>query len=112
MTTAITGALIRLARRIGRWILEHLAERGIVMLRGYMGGKIGDFRRRLAKTKTNRRRLWLAGRINRWSRALRWLEAHTGDLVSCAGTEFTELARAQERKGVPIVAECERLVAS
>ncbi len=104
MNGAIRKALLRFARRIGRWIIEHLARRGAVMLRGYMGGKIDDFRRRLKSAQTERRRIWLRGRIRRWSAVLRWLEANTAELVGCAGEAFDALARG-EAKAIPMVCE-------
>jgi hypothetical protein len=38
-----------------------------------MDGKIDDFKRRRGRARSDRRRKWLAGRIRRWTRALRWL---------------------------------------
>ena len=68
--------LRRIARAIGRWLLRHLVERGVARLVGYLDGKIGDFKRRRARARTQRRKRWLTGRIRRWSAAMNWLVEH------------------------------------
>ena len=106
MATAIRTGLLNLARRIGSWILRHLAAHGIDMLLGYMNGKICDFRRRLARAKTDRRKTWLAGRIRRWSRAMLWLKKKRVQLISTVMTEYSALADHAEKKlGLPVVAK-------
>lgn len=100
---AIITGLINLARRIGRWLLRKLLEIGGEWLCGYMAGKLGDFRRRLAKAKTERRKRWLRGRIRRWSKALTWLTENRGDY----GLDIVEAADAAAGK-IPMVAKAER----
>jgi hypothetical protein len=106
MTTAIRTGLINLARRIGSWILRHLAAHGIDLLLGYMNGKIGDFCRRQARARTARRMTWLAGRIRRWQAAVAWLKAKRDQLIDKTAAEFSLLADHAEKKlGLPVVAK-------
>lgn len=76
---AIIAALVKFARRIGRWLIKQLIRLGGAMLRGYMLGKIDDFKRRLARAKTDQRRRRLTGRITRWAAAVKWLTQHAVD---------------------------------
>lgn len=101
MSTAIRMGLIAWAKKIGRWLLQHLAAHGLDLLRGYMNGKIGDFKRRLARAKTDRRKAWLRGRIRRWTAALRWLTEKRMDILGIATHEYDALADELERRGVP-----------
>jgi len=106
MNTLTRNGLLNLARKIGRWIIDHLAAHGIDMLVGYMNGKIGDFRRRLAKAKTDRRKAWLTGRIARWARAMNWLKSKREQLIGTAYSEYKALADHAEKKlGLPVVAK-------
>jgi hypothetical protein len=106
VSTAIRTGLLNLARRIGSWILRHLAAHGIDMLLGYLNGKIGDFRRRLARAKTERRKAWLTGRIRRWCAAMSWLQRKREQLIGTVMTEYSELADHAEKKlGLPVVAK-------
>lgn len=101
---AIIAALIRFARKIGRWILRKLLEIGGNWLCGYMAGKIDDFRRRLASPRrTERRKRRLRGRIRRWSAALAWIEQNQHDI----GDDIVEAADAAAGK-IPMVAAAER----
>lgn len=100
----IWKSLIRIAARIGRWLLEHAARKGLARLVGYMDGKADDFERRLAKAKTERRREWLRGRIKRWRAAVNWLIANGPKL----GTEVLKSVCAlPAAKKLPLVAACE-----
>lgn len=112
LATELREAIIKFAKKIGRWIVEHLVKRGAEMLRGYMLGKIEDFRRRRAKTTRPRRKRWLDGRIRRWSAVAKWLGEKAGALAQCTGQQFDELTAAAELQRVPTVARCERLVAA
>lgn len=104
MSTLVT-ALIELAVRIGRWVLERLAKRGFGRLIGYMEGKVDDFERRLARSKSARRKRWLRGRIDRWTCAVAWLEAHSSKV---AGKVVREVCRLPEVQKLPLKAACER----
>lgn len=104
MTRAtIIAALIRFARKIGRWILRKLLEIGAAWFKGYLAGKIGDFRRRLQRAKTTRRKGWLRGRIRRWSAALEWVDINSPSITRDAVREADEAART-----IPMVAAAER----
>ena len=102
-SSAIINGLINIARRIGRWILRKLLEIGGDWLCGYMAGKIGDMRRRLARAKTERRKRWLRGRIRRWDKALGWLNANRHDI----GSDIVEAADSAA-SSIPMVAKAER----
>jgi hypothetical protein len=97
-------ALIDLAVQLGRWILERLAKRGFSKLIGYMDGKIDDFARRLARARTNRRKRWLRGRIDRWTRAMAWLEANSS---KAAKRTIDEVCKLPEVQRLPLKSACE-----
>lgn len=100
---AIIAALIRFARKIGRWILRKLLEIGALWLEGYLVGKISDFRRRLARAKTERRKKWLRGRIRRWSAAYDWIDLNAHELDDDVVREADDAASL-----IPMVAAAER----
>jgi hypothetical protein len=99
----IIAALIKMARAIGRWILEFAAKHGGAALAGYMLGKVGDFKRRRARARTDRRRAWLDGRIRRWTAALAWLKQH-GSKVAADMIDDADKLVGQ----IPVVADAER----
>lgn len=102
---AILKGLIRIARAIGRWVIEHFAEKGLAMLIGYMDGKVGDFRRRLARAKRERRKAWLRGRIRRWTAAIAWLRKYA---MGVAQDAVREACRSSEAlREIPVVSPCE-----
>lgn len=107
--TTIAAGLLDIAIRIGKWLVRRLAKwvKGHVV--GYMLGKVDDFKRRLARAKTDRRRKWLKGRISRWLKAARWLEERSGVFVHDAAAEVCKLPAFAK---LPEVAKCERLVAA
>lgn len=100
----IVKVLIRIALRIGRWVLEHAARKGLARLIGYMDGKADDFERRLARAKTARRKRWLRGRIKRWRDAVNWLIANAPELGAKVLENVCALPAA---KKLPLVAACE-----
>jgi hypothetical protein len=102
---AALRALIRIARAIGRWIVEHLLEHGREMLIGYMVGKVGDFRRRLARAKRPRRKTWLTGRIRRWNAAIAWLRKNAAEVTRDAVK--SACASSAALRGLPVVSPCE-----
>lgn len=59
--------------QIGRWILRRIIKNGRLWIIHYMQGKVEDFGRRLARAKTARRKKWLRGRIERWSKVIAWM---------------------------------------
>lgn len=94
MASAIVEGLLRIARAIGRWILEHAARYGGLALMHYMQGRVDVFKRRRAKATTDRRREWLTGRISRWNAGIRWLKSKLDALAGCAGEAFAAIAKA------------------
>ena len=111
MSTTIRDGLIKLAKRVGKWLLEKLAKLLAHLFRGYVAGKIDDFKRRKKNTRTARKRARLDGKIRRWTAILRWMDEHIDDVAACTGEQFDELAKAAELRRVPMVARCERLAA-
>lgn len=101
---SLTTAILRIARAIGRWVLERLVARGLEILLGYMAGKVDDFCLRLSRTKSPQRRAWLRGRIRRWRKAIEVLLEFRRQLP---GRE-KDLLREAERQAVPIVAPGEK----
>lgn len=100
---AIIAGLIRFARAIGRWLLRFILRHGGSRLIGYMLGKVDDFKRRLGRAKTARRRTWLRGRIRRWQRAVTWLQSRWQQLVTDMVKEADDMAAE-----LPMVAAAER----
>lgn len=111
MRKNIIDGLIAIARRIGRWIVQRLAKTAITKLIGYMEGKIEDFGRRLARAKTEHRKVWMRGRIKRWSIAAAWLTSKSAAIAACTAKQLSEVDTLVKAKGIPVIAECERLVA-
>lgn len=105
----LVSEVIAIARRIGRWIVEHLVKHGATRLGHYMILRADTvFRRRLARAKTPRRKAWLKGRIKRWTAVGEWLLARAEEIGTCVAAEGdVMLARA---KGLPHTARCERRV--
>lgn len=98
---ALIDALIRIAVRIGRWLIQHAARKGVERLIGYMDGKIGDFKRRLARAKKAARIEWLKGRIARWTAAVKWLITHGPTL---AGDALKGICKLPAVRALPLVA--------
>jgi hypothetical protein len=73
--------IVAIARAIGRWVIMRLGEYGRVKLVHYMEGRIDVFQDRLERARSNRRRRWLTGRINRWLKAIAWLRSHAKKLT-------------------------------
>lgn len=108
---SLRGLLLKL----GRWILERLARKGLDRLRYYMDDKIDDFQRRLSRLVARRKRVktrrgrrfeienwrvhWLRGRIKRWRLALKWLSEST-QAQKLKG-EVIDLALERARREIP-----------
>lgn len=107
--TAIAKMLLDIAVRIGKWLIRRLGKWLRQRVIGYMLGKVDDFKRRLARAKTARRKRWLRGRIDRWTRAVRWIERQLHTVLHDAAKSVCKLP---EFKRLPEVARCERLVAA
>lgn len=108
--TTLVSALIDIARRIGRWVIERLARVAGRRLGFYMLERAEVFRARAKRAKSARRKRWHTGRAKRWEKAGAWLLAWSDDVGKCIATEAdTLLAKA---KGLPRVAKCERMVAA
>lgn len=105
--STIAAELISLARRIGKWILQRVIQRGAVRLGHYMLERVDVFRRRLKTAKTDRRKRWLRGRIKRWERGGSWLLAWAEPVGDCVATEIDTLIA--KTKGLPTIAACEKL---
>jgi hypothetical protein len=108
--TAIATELIRIARSIGRWILERLLKVAGRRLGYYMLERAEVFARRLKRAKAERRKKWLRGRIARWKKAGAWLITWAEDVSKCIANEADALAA--KAAGLPLQAKCERLGAA
>lgn len=85
----LLAGLIRIARAIGRWILDVAARRGGRWLAEYIDERVLVFRKRLARARTEHRAAWLRGRISRWQAAAKWLRAN----AATVDDKVVELAR-------------------
>jgi hypothetical protein len=108
--TAIATELIRIARSIGRWILERLLKVAGRRLGYYMLERAEVFAERLKRAKTERRKKWLRGRVARWKKAGAWLITWSSAVSECLVKEADALAA--KAAGLPLQAKCERLVAA
>lgn len=108
MTTLVAG-LIDLAVRIGKWLVKQLARWAKAHVVGYMMGKVEDFKRRIMRAKTSRRRKWLRGRVSRWTKAIAWINEQSGVFFRDAAKDACKLPAFAK---LPEVARCERLVAA
>jgi len=93
----LLAGLLRIARAIGRWILDVAARRGGKWLADYIDERVVVFRKRLAAVKAEWRIEFLRGRIKRWQAAARWLRKNAGGLddkaiaLACAHPEVAKL---------------------
>lgn len=108
--TAIATALIDLARRIGRWVLNRVIAAGARRIGEYMIERAESvFARRLyrAMQRGDKRRIrWLRGRIERWRRWGTWLIQRSIDVADCVTKEADSLVAKAAK--VPVVANCEK----
>lgn len=97
MNSKIIQGLLNIAKKIGRWVIRRLSERGAIRLLGYMEGKIDDFKRRIARiekfskklTKMSKRRIaWIQFRIRNWSAAVSWISNNNTALKEAAVRKF------------------------
>lgn len=93
-------ALIRIAARIGRWLLDVAARRGGKWLSEYMEERVILFRKRLARAKTDNRKAWLKGRIVRWLAGAKWLREHSSELDDKALQAVCDLPAAKKLPAV------------
>lgn len=93
---ALRPGLLRLARRIGTWLIKRLAKWVATKLIVYMQLRIDDWKQRKVQPK---------GRIRRWTAAIAWLRSKLPALLKVAGTEMDALAdHAEHKLGIPDVA--------
>ncbi len=93
--TGLWPALRNLLLKIGRWLIETIAEEGIGGLIVYMRQRVRVFGRRIVRVKARRSRmkskrgprykienwrvLWLQGRVKRWRTAIAWLQSKAAE---------------------------------
>lgn len=104
-TQALTMGILKILKAIGRWVLDDLVSYGVDALIGYMRVRIGVFGKRRARAKRDRRKRWLAGRIKRWTTAMRWLEKRRDALTR----KTVRLVREGAREAVRRIPERSRL---
>lgn len=108
MSTLVT-ALIELAARIAKAIVRRLARWTVKRVVVWMRGRVEVFRERLAEADNERRRMWLRGRINRWTQAANWIEARALQTLREAAREACKLPAFRK---LPEWASCEKAVAA
>lgn len=94
MLKEIRDGLIRLAKRIGHWIVRRFVHWAATRLVAWLRDHVDDWK--IRKVYPGRRR--------RWAAAADWIEKHTKHLAACAAHEYDALADKLERRGVPEVA--------
>lgn len=95
MLREIKLGLIRLAKRIGRWLVRRLAKWVTNKLITYMESRLEDWAARKHPPK---------GRMRRWTDAVAWLKAQILKLNCIVPYEYDALANELEARGVPEVA--------
>lgn len=99
--------LIKVGLRIGRWLIEWLAEELPILIIGYMRGRARVFGRRLARARSDRRKRWLRGRITRWTAVANEIAEREREIERAAerGADWLEDAVC---KRIPFHVSCER----
>lgn len=99
--------LIKVGLRIGRWLLEWMAEEVPILVVGYMRGRIRVFGRRLGRARTARRKAWLRGRIARWTAVANEIAEREREIERAVekGADWLEDAAC---KRIPLHVSCER----
>jgi len=93
---SIRAGLLRLARRIGVWLVRRLSRWVATKLITYMELRVADWAER---------KKW-PGRRRRWTAAITWLRANLAKVMGRTAAEFNELADHAEKKlGLPVVAK-------
>lgn len=98
---------IRVARRVGAWVVYELAEaEDVRLLLGYLRGKIADFeRRRKSPGVTDERLRYYRQRVGQWRRAARWVASLDPEHASEIGARVRKIL--EDMGSVPYVAESE-----
>lgn len=100
MLKIIRDGLIRIAKRIGHWIVRRFAQWAATKLVAWLTMKAEDWELRGIRP-------WLR---KQFRAAAKWIKANTRTLSRCAAAEFHQLADEQAANGVPEV--CREAVAA
>lgn len=100
MTTTQLRVLREIATLIGRWVLVRFGDYGRVKLIHYMEGRVDVFKARRKRVKSAVRKRFLAGRIRRWNRAIKWLKTEGKKLTKKLVNRMNEELQAQGKKMV------------
>lgn len=68
--TPLARRLLRVVRRLGLWVLDHLAALGARRLAAYMEGRALVF---VGRARRGDAPVWNRGRARRWRRVAAWL---------------------------------------
>ena len=102
-------ALIDIAIRITKWIVRNLARWTLRRVVSWMRKRVVKFKERWQRAylENNERRVkWLAGRIERWTKAADWIEERALQGLREAAKKACELPAFQK---LPDYASCEKL---
>jgi hypothetical protein len=105
----LVTALLDLAVRIGKAIARRLARWTVRRVVAWMRERIEVFRDRLGEATRERRKLWLRGRINRWTQAANWIEARA---LKALGEAARQVCKLPAFRNLPQWAACEKAVAA
>lgn len=75
---ALWPSVRRILGRLGRWVIALVARKGVQGVATYLEMRTEVFASRRRKARAKLRRRWLAGRIQRWRAAARWLRSEEG----------------------------------
>ena len=93
MLKIIRDGLIKLAKRIGHWLVKRFAKWAATRLVTWLRDHAEDWA--IRKVYPRRRK--------RWAAAADWIEQHTKHLVKCTAKEYDALANELKLQGCPEV---------
>ncbi len=106
----VARALLRIVKRVGRWLIKRLLRRGHGKVLAFIELRIDTFRDRLDRARTKGRKRLLRARIRWRVRLLTWLRrnqrSHTKTVLKNVDKAVTALGRK-----VPWVHKAERMAA-
>lgn len=76
--SSIWRSLYRVMSRLGRWVLERIAKRGVARIADYLEERAAVIAQRKTRVRTELRKRWLTARIKRWRAAAQWLRGDQG----------------------------------
>lgn len=103
-TSALWIGILPWLRKIGRWLIERLVQKGTQWLLAVMEDRIDAFKRRRARTKLAWRKRWLLKRIFRWTKAHQWVsKLYTKYAAGTLVVECDACMRRARAERIPLV---------